>query len=269
LRSGYKYSIAGKNNFKANYFLKLDFGEHLDIELIDYPKYRIPEGFKHYYSEKKLMHPKYNCDISGFDEELFRISDDTFIDGNMQTEKYILDYKPIIQDWFSVPGALFNGCTIHFRGTEYRGLSDVLLPVDYFKNAVNYLTEKYGDIPFRVVTDDFDLATKYFPDYPILGRSKFMNSVEQFILPIKTRLNLGPNQRAIGRDFAAIQNSKYLIIPNSSFSWWGAWTNRKVVEVIAPKYWARHNISDGFWSTGDIFTRGWTWQDRDKNFELS
>jgi hypothetical protein len=67
----------------------------------------------------------------------------------------------------------------------------------------------------------------------------------------------------IARDFIALQNSRYLLIPNSSFSWWAAWTNPVSEFVIAPKYWARHNISDGFWSTGDILTMGWNWLNRE------
>ncbi len=37
--------------------------------------------------------------------------------------------------------------------------------------------------------------------------------------------------------------------------------NAKV--IIAPKYWARHNVSDGYWSTGDAYTRPFLYMDRD------
>jgi hypothetical protein len=56
-----------------------------------------------------------------------------------------------------------------------------------------------------------------------------------------------------------LQNCKFLILSNSSFSWWAAWTNQNATEIIAPKYWARHNLNQGFWSTGSIITRGWTY----------
>ena len=266
LEHGYDFTIAGKANFKGSYFLNLDFGLQIQMELLENPMIRIPSGFENYYAEKKLIHPIYNCDISGFDLDLFHIADKTFIDGNMQTEKYILNSREKICDWFSVKDDFFEGCTIHFRGTEYRGLKDVLLPIEYYNNGISYLRNKYGDIDFRVVTDDFELATHYFPKFKIIGRNKITSSVKEFIKPLTVKMKLGPNQKEIGRDFKAIQNSKYLLIPNSSFSWWGAWTNKLVVEVVAPKYWARHNISDGFWSTGDILTSGWTWLDRSNRF---
>jgi hypothetical protein len=44
--------------------------------------------------------------------------------------------------------------------------------------------------------------------------------------------------------------------------WWAAWLNKNVNEIIAPKYWARHNVSDGYWATGDSYTRGFTYMDR-------
>lgn len=266
LRNGYDFAIAGRVNFKGNYFLNLDFGLEIEIELLDKPTNRIPDGFESYYAEKKVMHPIYKCDISKFDLSLFNIPDNTFIDGNMQTEKYILNYYDTICNWFSVKNSFFEGCTIHFRGTEYRGLKDVLLPIEYYNNGISYLRKKYGDIEFRVVTDDFDLATQYFPGFEIIGRSKLKNTLENCVKPLVRRMKLGPSQKDIKRDFAAIQNSKYLLIPNSSFSWWAAWTNKFAVEIVAPKYWARHNISNGFWSTGDILTSGWTYLDRNNRF---
>ena len=53
-----------------------------------------------------------------------------------------------------------------------------------------------------------------------------------------------------------------LIIANSSYAWWGAWTNPGNPLVIAPKYWVRHNTSDGYWHAGDSLTQDWLWMDR-------
>jgi hypothetical protein len=269
IKNGYQFGIAGEQFFHANKFLKLDFGNRVNTILAENPVYRIPNGFNYYYAEKKITHPKYKCDVSPRDESLLNISDGTFIDGNMQSEGYIFELKNEISRWLEVKSEVFNGCTIHFRGIEYAGLKDVLLSQEYYKNAMLYLIEKYGPMDFRVVTDDFNLARHYFPNLKIIGRSKYNTFINSKLKPLKDSLSLGPNQINIARDFSAIQNSKYLIIPNSSFSWWAAWTNKTIQEIVAPKYWACHNFSDGFWATGDILTQGWTWLDRYNNFMTS
>jgi hypothetical protein len=177
-RNGYQFAIAGQKYFKANNFLKLDFGKPVNTIISEKPVYRIPDGFNNYYAEKIVIHPKYKCDISPLDDNLLNISDGTFIDGNMQSEDYILSLKSEISAWFKVQVNVFNGCTINFRGIEYEGLKEVLLPPEYYKGAMSYLIEKYGPMEFRVVTDDYNLAKKFFPNLPIIGRNKYCSACD-------------------------------------------------------------------------------------------
>jgi hypothetical protein len=67
----------------------------------------------------------------------------------------------------------------------------------------------------------------------------------------------------LGIDFCLLMNARYVIIPNSSFSWWAAYLNTKAEIIIAPKYWARFNISNGYWSTADIITDHFSYLDKD------
>ena len=91
---------------------------------------------------------------------------------------------------------------------------------------------------FIVITDDVLSAKKFFPHYPVFHFS-------------------------IGKDYSIIKNAKYLILSNSSFGWFPAWLNDDLKFCIAPKFWARHNTSDGFWSLGYNLTKGWFYLDRD------
>jgi hypothetical protein len=48
-----------------------------------------------------------------------------------------------------------------------------------------------------------------------------------------------------------------------------AWLNQNVKLIIAPKYWARHNVSDGYWSLAYNIVGGWMYQDRLGNLHNS
>jgi hypothetical protein len=74
---------------------------------------------------------------------------------------------------------------------------------------------------------------------------------------------LNRRRRFLGEDLALLQQAPMLILANSSYAWWGAWTNAGDPLVIAPKYWVRHNSSDGYWDSGDSLIEGWLWLDRE------
>ena len=49
---------------------------------------------------------------------------------------------------------------------------------------------------------------------------------------------------------------------NSTFAFFPAFTSETVKYVIAPKYWARHNVSDGYWASEQNIYSGFTYMDR-------
>ena len=59
-----------------------------------------------------------------------------------------------------------------------------------------------------------------------------------------------------------LKNARYLILSNSSFAFFPAFTSETVKTVIAPKYWARHNVSDGYWASGQNIYEGFLYQDK-------
>ncbi len=52
------------------------------------------------------------------------------------------------------------------------------------------------------------------------------------------------------------------MLSNSSFAYFPAFTSTTVKYVLAPKYWARHNVSDGYWASEQNIYEGWHYQDR-------
>jgi len=96
-----------------------------------------------------------------------------------------------------------------------------------------------SNMKFLVITDDINLSKTFMPfDIPTVHVD-------------------------VGFDFYVVNQAKWLIISNSSFGWWAAWLNTKCKEIIAPKYWARHNVSCGYWATGDSYTRRFSYMDRE------
>ena len=73
------------------------------------------------------------------------------------------------------------------------------------------------DIKFVVITDDIELASKYFNGFQILTND------------MKT-------------DYTYMRYSKYKILSASTFSWWGAYFSLDDdAIVIAPDRWLNHN----------------------------
>jgi hypothetical protein len=250
-----EYSILGSGRFKGSAFLQLPFGKLSGLNSARFPTERYPKGLTHYQKETLIREPNFSFDVSGPDPKFFDLSSHTLIDGNLQSLAYIQDFQSEIQDWFQVSGEFFDGCVINFRGGEYKGIRNVLLPKEYYYYAIEMMRKTDPRMKFLVVTDDSAMAKSYFPDFPIMSSGG--------VKIIMNRVYISPPSSRIGRDFGQLQNARYLILSNSSFSWWGAWSSKSVRRVIAPKYWAAHNVSNGFWSTGDIAEPSWEWIPRE------
>ncbi|MDD5165093.1 MAG: glycosyl transferase [Candidatus Pacebacteria bacterium] len=229
---GYDFGIQSPEVFKGADFLNLDLGK----TVLKNPTF--------HYQEKELLHPLNGADIRIYDEGLMNVADDTKIDGIMQDERYIAHRKDEIREWLAVkPEADFKDfasddiCIVNFRGSGYVSEKELLLPPSYWRHAMDHMKKIHPRFRFIVITEDPATAKTFFPDLEI-------------------------HHFNIGKDYAVIKNAHYLILSNSSFAWFPAWLSQNLKYCIAPKYWARHNISDGFWCPGYSLTTGWMYQDR-------
>lgn len=248
---GYKFGIKSPEKFKCNDFMELDFGEKVigGIGPEGGPPLILPFRIKHYYREKKIIHPKTGADIRIHDQNLINVPDNTKVDGLMQDEQYILHRKEEIKKWLKVKKEFEcidysddNICVINFRGGEYVTIKSVFLTQNYWDHAVKNMLKVNKHFQFVVITDDVATAKKFFPNFEAFHFS-------------------------IAKDYAIIKNACYLILSNSSFAWFPAWLNEKLKLCIAPKYWAQHNVSDGYWGLGYSPTKGWQYQDRMGNLQ--
>lgn len=230
-------------------FMDVDFGKPIN-------------GIEHEYHEPwKIYKHVDEVNITMFNPSLYEIKDNTLMIGHngakggiYQSEDYIIDRKDDIKQWYKINdihkldfekilsnlGLVLddNLCVINFRGGEYRNIPNVLLRRQYWVDAINHMKILNKDMKFIVISDDPKLAESFMP-----------YSIPCYHL-------------SIGFDYYVVNQAKWLIISNSTFGWWPAWLNENVNKVIAPRYWARHNVSDGYWATGDSYTRGFDYLDR-------
>lgn len=238
------------------YFMNIDFGSKIDIiGRNEKGLYKYDGITNEYYDVHK--HHRYNndsCLINMYDPNVFNVKDNTMIHLISQSDEYLFDRKSEILKWFTIKdeyqleyqtkmneiGLIIddNTCVINFRGGEYNSIPNLIPNRDYWKNSISHMLSINSNIKFVVITDDIKSAKNYIGEYACYHID-------------------------IGFDFFTINKAKYVILSNSSFGWWASWLNTNSSLIIAPKYWARHNLSNGYWSLGDQYTRGFMYMDRE------
>ncbi len=173
----------------------------------------------------------YGCYVSGADPKLMKVSDNTLIYGNMQAQEYFEKYREEIRQWLHVKEEAESSeytaddlCIINLRGGEYTSCPELFLDRRYFLNAIKNMKKINPNMRFMVVTEDEESAKKVLPEYEI-------------------------HHFDMGKDYVTIKNARYLILSNSSFAMMPVLSSTELKYAIAPKYWARHNVSDGYWAS--------------------
>lgn len=226
-----------KNGF---YWMNLDMGEV------------VPDNIKIYNEKDRRLILKTNwhdstigCDIRDYDLNLYHVLDDTLILGNMQHPKYFYHNKVIVKQWLKVkPNFDFydytddNICIINFRGGEYVGHDELYLTRKYWIDAINNMLHINSNMKFIIITDDIQSANNMLPEIPAYHFS-------------------------VDRDYSIIKNARHVILSNSTFSFFAVFCSETIKNIIAPKYWSRHNVSDGYWSSFQNLYPDWKYQDRD------
>jgi len=263
-KKGHLHGVMSTEKFKGKEFLEIDFGQKVfgGNGPEGGPPYSLPEDILHYYREKRTTHPN-GLDISKFDEDLFKLKDNTKIDGNLQSFEYIKDNKELINSWIEIKKGFSvynyageNICIIHIRGGDFSG-STAMLGHDYYVKGVEKMLERNKNMEFYIITDDVNYAKWIFPSIEIIGGSASGENDQN-----KAGHHIGG---PIWMDWSILYNCKNAIISASSFSFWPIWLNENNVKVIAPMYWADYKKSDGYWSCWDSLIPQWDYLDRNGN----
>ena len=117
---------------------------------------------------------------------------------------------------------------------------ELFVKKSYWKNGMKNMRKINPKMRFMIITNDVKEANKILPGIPAYNFD-------------------------LAKDYSIIKNAKYLLLANSSFTYFPAFTSETVKYIIAPKYWARHNVSDGYWSSEQNIYTGFHYQDRKGN----
>ena len=199
------------------------------------PPDELPEGIDHHYFEYRHgLHTdaRLNTDIRLTDKNLFKIKDNTKIDGIFQSEDYFYDKLDLVKEWLRVKPEYEhtdtygdNICIINFRGSDMIGNAGCWLPRSYYNNAIKAMLAHNPKMEFAIVTEDVATANQVLPEYPAYHES-------------------------VAWDFVAIKNAKHVICGASTFACWPLWLSENLEYCVAPKYWFDFNRSQGWWSLG-------------------
>ncbi|WP_316824804.1 alpha-1,2-fucosyltransferase [Pedobacter miscanthi] len=201
----YVFSISGFKNF-FTYYLRIYF----------------------YYLIRRIYNLK---DIEFSDTimpkiQLNKISRQSIFKGFFQSEEYFEAYKAEILEKLRLKKKyidLFEEIyfkleisskvvVIHLRRGDYLSL-DIHLPGRYYHNAISLIHNSENF--YIIISDDPEFAKIEFNYLP----NKYISSHSEII------------------DLQFLIHADICILSNSSFSWWGAYLNKKKPKVIAPRYW--------------------------------
>jgi hypothetical protein len=205
--------------------------------------------FQPYYKQHVYLEPHFE-----FDPNFFKTSNDSYLSGYWQSEKYFKDYSSIIRKEFQFKIPLLNkniywqqliltcsSISLHVRRTDMVNNPNVVkthgsCSLDYYQSAATIITEGIEQPVFFIFSDDPEWCkANLHLDWPV----HYIDNNHGDFAYI---------------DMQLMSMCQHHITANSSFSWWGAWLNPSTSKrVISPKKW----FADSSKNTSDLIPSSW------------
>lgn len=209
-----------------------------NMDTVAFPEWKYSQHFKHDFSpavdEIEFTHTQ-----NGFHYTPIKYHQNMAIDGYFQSEKYFVNNKSIIKKTFEFKSILKldeqDVCGVHVRRGDYLNYPNHHPTKDisnYYGEAMDVISKMLGTKPkFLIFSDDIEWCKKEFGDECLYSENR--TEIE---------------------DIQLMTQCKYMIIANSSYSWWGAWLGNPEI-VIAPRDW--FGDAYAFWNTSDLIPSRW------------
>ena len=234
------FGLIGFEKFKGRSFLDLNDDLSVPKKFIINPKLEKYEIF----NEDLFFDERINYYSSDFDKRVLELKGNIKLNGLFQSEKYFFGKKDRPRKYLSLKFQNSNimhidsdVCLLNVRGGEYKNHKKLILPYSYWQDAIINMRNHYNVNKFVIVTDDYKYAKALFPEYKVIS-----NSIENC--------------------YKALHAAKFLIVSNSSFSYFPIKTACDEKIVIAPQYWARFSCDLPIWASPANLYTSWLWQKR-------
>ena len=198
---------------------------------------------------KKEYIPPYSMNYS-YDEKALNWKGDGYFEGYWQSYNHFGDIKEELQKVYAHPkpnqynAALIsnlescNSVGIHVRRGDYLAEPEFrgICGLDYYEKGIKEILSDEKKYVFFIFSNDMQWCQENIA--PLVGDNRIV-----FISGNKGKDSCW--------DMFLMTHCKDLIIANSSFSWWGAFLNKKVDRVICPKPWLNRDCNI------DIYNPSW------------
>jgi hypothetical protein len=196
-------------------------------------------AFRH---ENYIIEPHFH-----FWSTFHKLTKHSYLQGYWQSEKYFTEVATQIREDFAFKIPMkkkdaelvllinqHNSVSLHVRRGDYASNPEAmsvhgLCTIEYYQIAIKYIAERVNLPNFYIFSDDIAWVQDNLK----------INYPHQYI-----NHNHGAESF---NDMRLMSLCKHHIIANSSFSWWGAWLNKRADKiVVAPKSWffSENNIQD-------------------------
>lgn len=165
----------------------------------------VDEKIRYGYYKNRSTYKGYDLGFCGFN-----VPDNVVLDGYFGSYKYFDHCREVIREFLSLKPVckeLKDCIIIQYR--NYKKESDDFYPLgrDYYERALEELPDK----KLYVITNDIKAAKE-----ELKFKCEYLSES-----PL--------------RDFYRLTQADYIVMANSTFSWWGAFLSQ--AETVAPKYW--------------------------------
>jgi hypothetical protein len=194
-------------------------------------------------------------DLSKFDEELKWPFKNSYIEGYFSTEQFFQDAEMEVHNAFQFANPMpsdvqkiadsINNNTVAFsirRGDFLENPLHNICSIEYFRRAIDRMKKNIPELELLVFSDEL-----YWVEANIT-----IDVPHRFVRGVKDHMD----------HMRLMSLCKHHIIPNSTFSWWGAWISQPTT-VIAPDLWITddekvHQNMFGHWvETRHTVPKGW------------